>query len=188
MQPVCFAPSSHAGGMHDSFEASPFGRSSDIWIGYLDEPEKTYRHFDSLDTVVDKAQENYEHGYKNSFPRYQTTYDGRAGHSVSVHEDLLFSAQCSACKDKGDGDRVLMQYFPIVVWDYARNRKTNIFVSTNQLRASVADMSCTALCASLQDRRPGHARTPVTSIPWQVWLPAYQRRSLEDHECRICRG
>lgn len=131
MQPVCFAPSSHADGKHDNFEASPFGHSSDIWIGYLDEPEKTYRHFDSLEKVIEEAQTNYENGYKNRFPRYQTTYDGRAGHNVIVHEDLLFSAQCSACKHKRDCDRVLMQYFPIKVWDYARDRKTNIFVSTN---------------------------------------------------------
>lgn len=100
MQPVCFAPKGHPDGVHDDFDHYPFASSSNIWIGYLDEPEKAYHHFISLDDLLDRAQENYENGYKNKFPLYATTFDGRDGRYVPLDEDLNFSAQCSACKDK----------------------------------------------------------------------------------------
>lgn len=178
MQPACFAP--HSGGVHDNFETSPFNPSSNIWIGYLDEPEKPYRHFVSLEDLVDEAQDNYENGNKDRFPRYLITFDGRAGYSVPVHEDLMFSAQCSACKGKSNCDRVLMQYFPIKVWDYARGRKTNIFVSTTKyLILPAADINCVALRAGLQDQRSEHARTPEASFPGQIWLPRNQWPSLK---------
>ncbi|CAD0082244.1 unnamed protein product, partial [Aureobasidium vineae] len=126
---------SHPDGLHDDFETYPFAPSSNIWIGYLDQPTKAYRHFISLDDLVDKAQENHENGYKSRFPLYVATFDGRDGRYVPLNEDLMFSTQCSACKDKKDCDRVLMQYFPIKVWNYARKRPVNIFIKGQTMLA-----------------------------------------------------
>ncbi|KAG9577538.1 hypothetical protein KCU86_g13949, partial [Aureobasidium melanogenum] len=126
---VCFAPDGHPVGSHADFQSSPFGfESPTVWIGYLDKPKKTYRHFITLQAVIEKAQYNFAKGYKDQFPRYLITCEGRPGCDVPLDEEMKYTAQCSACRSKTNCDRMLVQYFPVDVWDYARGRKTTIFL------------------------------------------------------------
>ncbi|KAG9635847.1 DUF605-domain-containing protein, partial [Aureobasidium melanogenum] len=126
---VCFAPDGHPVGSHADFQSSPFGfESPTVWIGYLDKPKKTYRHFITLQAVIEKAQYNFAKGYKDQFPRYLITCEGRPGRDVPLDEEMKYTAQCSACKGKTNCDRMLVQYFPVDVWDYARGRRTTIFL------------------------------------------------------------
>lgn len=137
MQPrVCFAPSDHPLGSHSDFQSNPFNfESQDVWIGYLDKPRKTYRHFITLQAVIEKAQDNFAKGYRDQFPRYLISCEGRTGREVPLDEELKYSAQCSACKDKTNCDRILVQYFPVDVWDYARSKRTTIFVRAKTLES-----------------------------------------------------
>ncbi|KEQ67464.1 uncharacterized protein M437DRAFT_80110 [Aureobasidium melanogenum CBS 110374] len=126
---VCFAPSGHPAGSHEDFQSSPFNfESPTVWIGYLDKPKKTYRHFIALQAVIEKAQYNFAKGYKDQFPRYLTSFEGRIGREVPHDEEYKYTAQCSACKSMPNCDRMLVQYFPVDVWDYTRDRRTTIFL------------------------------------------------------------
>ncbi|KAG9690683.1 hypothetical protein KCU95_g8667, partial [Aureobasidium melanogenum] len=126
---VCFAPSGHPAGSHEDFQSSPFNfESPTVWIGYLDKPKKTYRHFIALQAVIEKAQYNFAKGHKDQFPRYLTSFEGRIGREVPHDEEYKYTAQCSACKSMPNCDRMLVQYFPVDVWDYTRDRRTTIFL------------------------------------------------------------
>lgn len=144
---VCFAPDGHPVGSHADFQSSPFGfESPTVWIGYLDKPKKTYRHFITLQAVIEKAQYNFAKGYKDQFPRYLITCEGRPGRDVPLDEEMKYTAQCSACKSKTNCDRMLVQYFPVDVWDYARGRRTTIFVRSNDFDFT-AGANVRQLCA-----------------------------------------
>ncbi|KAK6005425.1 hypothetical protein QM012_007067 [Aureobasidium pullulans] len=126
---VCFALSGHPDDSHDNFQSNPFNLEFPyVWTGYLDKPKKTYCHFISLQAVIEKAQENFAKGYKDRFPRYLTSYEGRIGRDVPLDEELKYSAQCSACKGETNCDRMLVQYFPVDVWDYAHDKRITIFL------------------------------------------------------------
>lgn len=56
-------------------------------------------------------------------------FESYSGTKVPQDEDLNYNAQCTACSAKEHCDRILMQYAPLQVWDYAKDQSTYIYVS-----------------------------------------------------------
>jgi hypothetical protein len=145
---VCFAPVNHPDGSHNNFDPSIF-HGTNIWMGYRDEPERPYLGFISFQDLIEEAESNFRHGNKKRFPLFLNKFSAQ-GRGL---EDFMYNAQCAACKDKANCDSNLMQYFPIKVWDYARDRRSCIFVSrVNPLAVpDYEKLTCRkALCIGIQ--------------------------------------